>query len=169
MTAARTIGPGAPNSFSSTNPNGAADSAPAAATRPSRAFACISPSSGSAYAIVRPFFVIACTFDATRIASASGNSSNDSTFAAATTATTARASAATREIQRRGPARSSGDHEERPGQRERQHREPEVQRHLHLRLVDGQGEEDRVGERDRDQRVAGRAREVHEPVRVQRA
>src|SRR5215210_7771377 len=58
--------------------------------------------------MVRPFFAIACTLDATRRASASGKSRSESTRGAAMTATTARTSAAVSEIQRRGPARSSG-------------------------------------------------------------
>ncbi len=54
---------------------GAAITAPIAARRPSRAFARIRPSSCGAYAIVRPFFVIACTFDSTSRIKAHGNSS----------------------------------------------------------------------------------------------
>ena len=42
--------------------------------RPSRAFARISPSWLDAYAIVRPFFVIAWTFESTRMSNAAGNS-----------------------------------------------------------------------------------------------
>ena len=55
---------------------GAATIAPTAARRPSRAFARIRPSPRPAYAIVSPFFVIACTFDSTSMPSAAGNSSS---------------------------------------------------------------------------------------------
>ena len=57
--------------------------APATAIRPSRAFARISPSSGGAYAVVSPFFVIAWTFDRTSSTSAAGNSTRVPTRGAA--------------------------------------------------------------------------------------
>ena len=50
--------------------------APATAIRPRRAFARIRPSCSGAYAIVRPFFVMACTFDRTSRTSALGKSSS---------------------------------------------------------------------------------------------
>ena len=57
--------------------------APATAILPRRAFARINPSLGGAYAIVKPFFVIAWTFDRTSSTSAAGNKTSVPTRGAA--------------------------------------------------------------------------------------
>ena len=107
--------------------------------------------------------VTLCAFDSTSAPNASGYSASRCTCAAMTRHSTARAAIVAANIRRRPPrVRSSSGPNTGATTRERRERQQEVEQDLRARLARRRAEEQRVGERDRDEHVARDADGVRE-------
>ena len=150
-------------------PNGAATTAPTAARRPSRAFARIRPSSRRGVGHGEPVLR-----DRVHLGEHQQHQRGSGTAATCRTAARRRSRRprARRGRRERDRAAWAGPveqrHQERAGERQRQHREREVGGDLQLRLADRQREEHGIGQRDRQHRVARHRREVAQRVGVER-